>query len=393
MDRIKILDHVKRLSEAQFGELVFRAGIKPSDLPGSASPQTLTAIELIQWHEARPGGLSDLVTHLEAVLGSPVRHLVGGDPLPSPPTSAPAPRLIQEGQPWVCPETGIEFLWVPPGEFWMGSIAQAPPEGSPPEVARRHHHDANRLEHPGALVPLPRGHWIAKHPVTLGDYALFLAERGSVWPKVRPPLWDEPKAASEPTRPVTRVDWFDALLFCHWLTDKLAAQLSAGHRILLPTEAQWERAARGADARAYPWGDKPPTKRHAVFERPLHSATLGQPALVGERPAGASPVGCHDMAGNVFEWCLTESCDDLRSLHSPERDHNPPCGLSDALWALVNDPQRLAEKPARDERVLCATARGGAWYSHRLGLRCAFRTKLPPELQDHGVGFRVCCVV
>ena len=132
MDRIKILNHVKRLSEAQFKELVFHAGIKPSDLPGSASPQTLTAIELIQWHEARPGGLSDLVTHLEAVLGSPVRHLVGLGTAPTPPTPAPAPRLIQEGQPWTCPHTGIEFLWVPPGGFWMGSTPHKPPQRHPP---------------------------------------------------------------------------------------------------------------------------------------------------------------------------------------------------------------------------------------------------------------------
>jgi hypothetical protein len=69
-------------------------------------------------------------------------------------TDARVPPTIREGQPWVCPHTGIEFLWVPPGEFWMGSTLQRLPEDAPPELARRHDPEANRLTHPGALVPL-----------------------------------------------------------------------------------------------------------------------------------------------------------------------------------------------------------------------------------------------
>jgi formylglycine-generating enzyme required for sulfatase activity len=161
-------------------------------------------------------------------------------------------------------------------------------------------------EYPGGLVVIERGYWIAKHPVTHGAYAHFLAERAAEWPKAKPSSWDDPQAQCAADVPVVEVDWFDALLFCHWLTDKLAAQLPADHRVLLPTEVQWERAARGADARKYPWGDEAPTPALAVVEFSV--------SAVGGRPAGASPVGCHDMAGNVFEWCLTAYSDDLQAL-------------------------------------------------------------------------------
>jgi formylglycine-generating enzyme required for sulfatase activity len=388
MNRNKILDIIKALSEAQFKELAFRAGPKPSDLPGSATAQTITAIELIQWHESRPEGLSKLVTHLGTVLGSPILPFVQPDPQPSAPVSGAAPKLIQEGQPWTCPHTGIEFLWVPAGEFWMGSTPHKPPKGTRPEIARRYDEEAYEDEYPGGLVAIEHGYWIAKHPVTHEDYAHFLTERGSMWPKTKPARWGDPQAQRAADVPMVNVDWFDALLFCHWLTDKLASKLPAGHRILLPTEAQWERAARGTDARKYPWGDEAPTPKRAVFGGAPLSA-------VGARPAGVSPVGCHDMAGNIWEWCLTACNDDLDALNGAACVTRPPCGLSSRGWSFVTDARRLADKPDSSTEPVCANARAlrsGSWIVAPRELRCALRGRFLPSDQDDDVGFRVCCV-
>jgi formylglycine-generating enzyme required for sulfatase activity len=184
---------------------------------------------------------------------------------------------------------------------------------------------------------------------------------------------------------VVNVDWFDALLFCCWLTRKLAAQLPPDHRILLPTEAQWERAARGTDARKYPWGDDAPTPAHAVFgDAPL--------AAVEGRPAGASPVGCHDMAGNVWEWCLTAYTADLQGLQ--QNADAAPSGVSEHEWGLVTNETLLSDKPSSSVEPACAVARvlrGGSWIYVPRFLRCAFRDGDQPSGQDLLVGFRVCC--
>jgi formylglycine-generating enzyme required for sulfatase activity len=100
---------------------------------------------------------------------------------------------------------------------------------------------------------------------------------------------------------VVLVTWHDAVDYCRWLTSRLRQNFSLirdkGWRIRLPSEAEWEKAARGGDSRIYPWGNRPDSRRANY-----HDTKIGAPSPVGSFPAGASPCGCLDMTGNVWEW-------------------------------------------------------------------------------------------
>jgi formylglycine-generating enzyme required for sulfatase activity len=160
-------------------------------------------------------------------------------------------------------------------------------------------------------------------PITNSQYEPFVVDTGAA----PPPHWPAPG-----DHPVTFVDWFDAAAFCTW----------AGGR--LPTEAEWEKAARSTDGRIYPWGDEEDASRAAVGAGLKH----GSPAPVGSHPVGASPYGLQDMAGNVWEWTTTEY--------------------------------------AADERVL----RGGSYASPGLSwVRCAMRSHSRPQRRQAHIGFRV----
>ena len=164
---------------------------------------------------------------------------------------------------------------------------------------------------------------LARTPVTNAQYAGFVAEGGAG----RPPHWPAPD-----DHPVTFVDWYDATAFCGW----------AGGR--LPTEAEWEKAARGTDARRFPWGDEEDRSRAAVGSGLKHGTTWP----VDAHPRGASPYGLQDMAGNVWEWTATETGD--------------------------------------GERVL----RGGSYASPGLAwARCAMRSWSRAERRQAHIGFRV----
>jgi formylglycine-generating enzyme required for sulfatase activity len=164
---------------------------------------------------------------------------------------------------------------------------------------------------------------LSRTPVTNAQYATFVAETAAA----PPPHWPAP-----PDHPVTFVDWHEASAFCAW----------AGGR--LPTEAEWEKAARGTDARTYPWGDEEDAARAAIGAGLKHGTT----APVGSHPTGASAYGLQDMAGNVWEWTASEY---------------PP-----------------------GERVL----RGGSFASPGLAwARCSFRSHSKPERRQAHIGFRV----
>ena len=147
---------------------------------------------------------------------------------------------------------------------------------------------------------------IARMPVTVAQFAAFVRATGyrttaevkgsarvytgSKWEDVKGADWSHPRGpqsdvVQKQNHPVTCVSWHDAQAFCKW----------AGVR--LPSEAEWEKAARGTDGRLYPWGDAAPTNEHCNF-----GMKVGDTTPVGSYPKGASPYGLLDAAGNVLEW-------------------------------------------------------------------------------------------
>jgi serine/threonine-protein kinase len=133
-------------------------------------------------------------------------------------------------------------------------------------------------------------YWMGKYPVTNAQYAAFVEATGYQYPKGDE--WsDQGLRPGRSKYPVVCVSMHDADAFCEWATQV------TGHVIQLPTEAQWEKAARGTDGRTYPWGDEEPTHHHCTF----NSGGTTQVGL--HSPLGDSPYGCADMAGNVWEWC------------------------------------------------------------------------------------------
>jgi len=182
--------------------------------------------------------------------------------------------------------------------------------------------------------------------VTNSDYAAFLSSAGH-----REPLhWRDPDF-SAPAQPVVAPSWFDAVTYCDWL-----ARVT-GRRYRLPTEAEWERAARGGVEQAqFPWGDAPPESLPDYASRWKKA-----PEPVGrERNA----YGLFDMGANVHEWCADWFAADYYSA-SPER--NP-------------------QGPATGAR---RSSRGGSWRHYTKVSRCAARSSIPPEFQYADYGFRV----
>jgi formylglycine-generating enzyme len=190
---------------------------------------------------------------------------------------------------------------------------------------------------------------LAAHQVTNGDYAIFLRSES----RLPPPFFHDP-AFSHSRQPVVGVSWFEATEYCAWLRS------ATGSSYRLPTEAEWERAARGGvDGKLFPWGDAPPDSLP-------NYATRWQ---TGPEPVGQSApnaFGLFDICANVHEWCSDWFSADYY-IASPDRNpHGPKSGIRRA-------------------------SRGGSWRHHIKVTRCAARSSIPPHLQYADYGFRVAC--
>ncbi|MDD5706584.1 MAG: DUF4838 domain-containing protein [Kiritimatiellae bacterium] len=162
-------------------------------------------------------------------------------------------------------QDGAEMVWIPHGHFLMGSPYG---QGAADESPQR------RI--------LLDGYWIYKFPVTVAQYRAFCGATGRTMPALS-------KGSDGDDRPMINVSWHDAAAYAAW----------AG--AALPTEAQWEKAARGTDGRTYPWGNDWDPNRCASMEN-THGAMRYRTPAVGSYPSGASPYGAMDMAGLVWEW-------------------------------------------------------------------------------------------
>jgi formylglycine-generating enzyme required for sulfatase activity len=199
----------------------------------------------------------------------------------------------------------MERVWVPPGEFHMGAALTD--------------EEVDGEEGPLRWVCLREGFWLGRFPVTIAQFNRVMEATGG-----EPPAEGRPAGFDHPEMPVTGVSWEHAVDWCR------RASGVAGVCVDLPTEAEWEWAARGSDGRTYPWGEAAPTPERAHFSG---MASPEGPAPVGERPAGAGPFGAEEQAGNVWEWCH----------EGLDRDRTPPgvesrrvvrggCWASTARW-------------------------------------------------------------
>jgi len=199
-------------------------------------------------------------------------------------------------------------------------------------------------------LDIPYDYWMAHFPVTNELYNAYVKSKG-----IKHPVdgWEKKK-----DHPVTYVGWTDAMGYCQWLNSLLKNELPPGLFFRLPTEAEWEKAARGTEGREYPWGD--------MFDKNKCNSSeggKGGTTPVGfYSPHGDSPYGCADMAGNVWEWT-----------HSLKKK-----------YPYKPDDGREDEK-APGYRVL----RGGSFNNNERNARCAYRNDNDIKNFNNNIGFRV----
>jgi formylglycine-generating enzyme required for sulfatase activity len=245
--------------------------------------------------------------------------------------------------------------WVPiaAGPFIMGSDKQVDPGAQDSETPQFTCH----------LITQP--YRMARYPITVAQYACFVeadgyrerrfwTDAGWSW-QVKEKI-DGPREFRDrfqtPNHPQVGVSWYEAVAFCNWLSEALDRE------IRLPSEAEWERAARHTDGRVYPWsGDFAPERCN------MNKTGIGATSAVGLFLNGAAESGTMDISGNVLEWCSTSWCDGYRNYEAEVED------------SLDGDARRVL--------------RGGSFSNNRLGVQCAFCFWFYPDVRVSDVGFRV----
>ena len=330
--------------------------------------------------------------------------LLRGDQLPAAERAGAAAVLadLTDPRPELMTLEGMHLCYVPPGPFWLGSAKQDT--------------QAEEDERPQRRLDLSTPYWLGRYPVTRAQYAIFVAEGGyaaaELWPEARAAgVWRSPGQAKDyfsnawrvgprplgrefdrPNQPVVGLTWFEALAFTRWLTRRwqAAGLLPPDWCVRLPSEAEWEKAARGGLAvpaepvvspasdrpwaaapavtlidnpqpqRIYPWGDAfDPNRANGK------DLGLGAPSGVGCFPLGASPYGCEELSGNVYEWTRSQS---TRYPYVPTDGREDETRVG--LYARI-------------------TLRGGGWGSNANWLRCAVRDGYYPNGGHDDIGFRL----
>jgi len=235
------------------------------------------------------------------------------------------PRL---GDEMTEPVLGMQFVYIPKGSFVMGS-----PENEPNRYPDERQHE----------VTINSGFWMGKYEVTFKQYDAFCKATHHAR------AFDEGWGRGQ--RPVINVKWFEAVEFARWLSKK------SGHHYRLPSEAEWEYAARAGTKTAYSWGNKPADFTAYAWntsnaDNQAHPVGLKKP----------NPWGLYDMHGNVWEWTASTYSEDY-----------------DGSELKVSSPKSKALR----------SVRGGAWYFYPKGMRSADRRIYSPWLHWSYIGFRL----
>lgn len=249
---------------------------------------------------------------------------------------------------WGDPRDLQALAEVPGGTFTFGSHSH--PNSSPPNAVA------------------VEGFRIGVYPVTNAAYGAFIRETGRLW---RSP---DGSAADRRNAPATDLTWHDARAYCDWLTTRWRGEgrIAADEAVRLPTEPEWERAARGDQPDAsdeviiYPWGS-------SWIDDAANSEEAGfnNTCTVGLFPKGRSPYGCYDMAGQVWEWGTTLWGEDM--------------GTPSFQYPYADDGREALDAAPSIRRVL----RGGCFSSGKLKANCTYRGSLEPNGFWRGNGFRI----
>jgi len=326
--------------------------IYPVILEPCKVPFRLRLNQQVDFTGSNEKGLSDLCRALGVSLNSPdiptaEMVAISSETLPS------LPRLNGMSHRPSRQPFEPEMVLVPAGPFRMGSSKTRDPRAFDTEL-------------PQHTVMLPT-YWIGRYPVTVGEYRAFIeaggyhkehywTQAGWAWrskdSRTQPEHWGEEQWTGDDWLPIIGVSWYEAYAYCRWLSE------TTGHAYRLPTEEEWEKAARGTDGRLYPWGNE---WREGVCN--TAEASMGHVTPVGQySPLGDSPYGVADMSGNVWEWCLT-------------------------MWR-GSYRQPANDDPEGDARRV---VRGGIWHNLEVSARAAFRYWFSPFVRYHSLGFRVAC--
>ncbi len=353
-DALCFRDPPEPLPEADaWGALLAGQALVESAELDEVSPRNRAKVQRVQAHLAQLLAEGTLPAVERVAAGVLLAQL--GDP-------RPGVGLRADGLP------DVAWIEIPAGPFLMGSSDED--------------EEAFDSEKPQHQIEMPEAYRISRYPVTQTQYGAFVqaggyrerrywTEAGWAWRERRAVtgLEEYGEPFDLPNHPVVGVSWYAAVAYCRWLTEALreCGELSADQEVRLPSEAEWEKAARGGlpSERIYPWG------ADADPERANYAETgIGSTSAVGAFPGGASPYGVEDMSGNVWEW--------TRSLWGKdwgEPELTYPYTAEDGRENLAGDAWRVL--------------RGGAFFNLQWYARCASRLRLDPHYRHPNRGFRI----